>query len=145
MVATNATAMETDVPKEVVFVQTQPTPTPQGQEDLTTTLQRLLAPMQQQLAQLVPMNQRLEHVAQGLENVTNKVAYLEADREDSDYDESYDGEDVELDLLQGDETKNNSGAPGFVAGEANPKGRGRRTNAGNATNILNKNFRKTKA
>ena len=100
--------------------------------------------MQQQLAQLVPMNQRLEQVAQGLDNVTNKVADLEADREDSDC-ESYDGEDVELDLLQGDETKTNSGAPGFVAAEANPKGRGRRTNAGNATNILSKNFRKTKA
>mgnify|MGYP000686102277 CR=1 FL=1 len=73
--------------------------------------------MQQQLAQLFPMNQRLEQVAEVLENVTNKVAYLEADREDSDY-ESYDGEDVELDLLRGDETKNNSGAPGFLAGEA---------------------------
>ena len=91
------------------------------------------------------MNQRLEQVAEGLENVTNKVAYLEADREDSDYDESYDGMDVELDLLQGDETKNNSGAPGFVAGEANPKGRGRRANAGNAANILNKTIRKSRA
>ena len=100
--------------------------------------------MQQQLAQLAPMNQRLERVAKGLENVTNKVAYLEADREDSDY-ESYDGEDVELNLLQDDDTRANSGTSGFVAGEANPKGRGRRATAGNAANILNKTIRKSRA
>ena len=37
-----------------------PTPTPQGQEELATTLQRLLAPMQAQLAHLVPMNEQLQ-------------------------------------------------------------------------------------
>ena len=138
MNTTDAAAMDTGVQREVFFQPTPPAPTPQGQEDLATTLQRLLAPMQQQLAQLAPMNQRLEKLAEGLENVTNK------DREDSNY-ETYDGENVELNLLQDDDTRANSGTSGFVAGEANPKGRGRRATAGNAANILNKTIRKSRA
>ena len=75
MSAGDVAAMDTDVQQALASQPTPPAPTPQGQEDLATTLQRLLAPMQQQLAQLAPMNQRLEKVAEGLYNVTNKVAY----------------------------------------------------------------------
>ena len=143
MSAGDIAAMDTDVQQALASHPTPPAPTPQGQEDLATTLQRLLAPMQQQLAQLAPMNQRLEKVAEGLYNVTNKVAYLEADQQDSDFD-SFDGEEAELDLLQEDEKITNGGESG-PAGQENPKGRGRRTNAGNATHILNKTIRKNRA
>ena len=143
MNAGDVAAMDTDVQQALASQQAPPAPMPQGQEDLATTLQRLFAPMQQQLAQLAPMSQRLEKVAEGLNNVTNKVAYLEADREDSDFD-SFDGEDAELDLLQEDETMTNGGEFGS-AGQVSPKGRGRRTNAGNVANILNKTIRKSRA
>ena len=98
--------METDNTLATATVSTLPAPPPtpaapaQGQSDMEATLLRLLAPMQQQLTQLGPMHWQLQGVALGLETVTNKVAYLEADREDSDFD-SYDGEeDEETGLLE---------------------------------------------
>ena len=78
------------------------------------------------------MNAQLQVVAQGLEVVTNKVAYMEAKQEDSDYSGS-EGEEGEEEELVRDANK-------FFIGESGvgeePKGRGRRRAAGNAASIV---------
>ena len=134
-------AMETDLAGVVTEQPTPPTPAQPlvVQADMLTTLQKLLAPMQQQLTQLAPMYQQLQAVSNELTTVKIKVAYFES-RDDSDYD-SYADDDEEQDPLE-DEASNLGGE---TLGVAKGKGRARRTNAGNATNILNKTFRKTKS
>ena len=72
---------------------------------------------------------------QSLQTVTNKVAYLEA-RDDSDYDDC-DVDETEL----GDVVLQNNAF--FIGDEGaqqqqETKGRGRRSGAGNAANILRK-------
>ena len=66
---------------------------PTQSTDMLAILQNLqanMAAMQAQLGHLQPMNEQLQRVAQGLDTVTNKVAYMEAQQEDSDY--NYDEE-----------------------------------------------------
>ena len=67
-------------------VATQPT-------DMMAILQSIqsnMGAMQAQLGHLQPMNDQLQRVAKGLDTVTNKVSYMEAQQEDSDY--NYDEE-----------------------------------------------------
>ena len=73
---------------------------PVQQPDIATILQGI----QQQLAHLTPMNAQLQVVAQGLEVVTNKVAYMEAKQEDSDYSDS-EGEEGEHEELVSEANK----------------------------------------
>ena len=94
----------------------------------------ILQGIQQQLVHLAPMNQRLEVVAKGLETVTNKVAYLEAHQDGSDYYEESEGEENEHGELAAEAGKFFIGENGTTGEE--PKGRGRRKGAGNATTIL---------
>ena len=119
-----------------------PAPHVQGQPDLAATLKDLLAPMQQQLAQLAPMYAQLQTVALGLTEVTNKVTQLEEERANDDYESE--GEVEEEDELSQEEVKNAGGEPLAVETNAKGSGRGRRSGAGNAANILNRNFRKQK-
>ena len=87
--------------------------------------------MQQQLAHLPEMHEQLQ-------TVTNKVAYLEA-RDDSDYDV------CEIDETELSDVVLQNNAFFIGDGDVNTqetKGRGRRTNAGNAANILGKTVRK---
>ena len=79
------------------------------------------------------MNQRLQAVANGLDVVTNKVAYMEAKEADSDYYDS-EGEEGGEGALVADANKFFIGESGIATEE--PKGRGRRRGAGVATNIL---------
>ena len=107
----------------------------QEHSDLTATLQRLLAPMQQQLGQLAPMYAQLQTMALGLTEVTNTVTQLQEERANEGY--VSDGAEEEDDLSQ-EEARNVGGEPLTV--ETNTKGRGRRSSAGNAASILNRNF-----
>ena len=99
----------------------------------------ILLGIQQQLAQLTPMNQQLQAMQNGLETVQNKVAYMQANQDDSDYDDySIDG--TELEDIARDANKFFIGDGG--AENENAKGRGRRKGAGVASNIVKRNTRK---
>ena len=81
------------------------------------------------------MNQQLQAVANGLATVTNKVAYMEANGNDSDY---VDGDDEEeLDDIQTDANQFYIGEGGGGA-PMEAVGRGRRRRAGNAADIVGK-------
>ena len=70
----------------------------------------------------------------GLETVQNKVAYMEANESDSDYDNySVDGTEVE-------EIVRDAGS--FFIGDESAKGRGRRSTAGVAADILKRKPKK---
>ena len=86
----------------------------------------LLQGIQQQLTQLAPMNAQLT-------TLSNKVAYLEAKEEDSDYYNS-EGEDGEAEGLEAEANQFFIGESG--KGTDDPKGRGRRKGAGVASRIL---------
>ena len=75
----------------------------------------------------------------GLETVQNKVAYIEAHQDDSDYD-AYSVDGDELNDITLDANKFYIGEGG--AENENAKGRGRRKTAGVAANIVKGNIRK---
>ena len=83
----------------------------------------------------------MERMSKQLEKLTSKVDYIEATMEDPDYEVEMDSdEENEFDQLQQDASLQEHADTGdFVAA---PKGRGKRSSAGNAAHILSKTFKR---
>ena len=83
----------------------------------------------------------MERMSKQIDKLTSKVDYMEATMEDPDYVVEMDSdEENEFDQLQQDAAgQEHADGADFVAA---PKGRGKRSSAGNAAHILSKTFKK---